>query len=41
MDSQARETMRTRFGHASLPGPATPINMHDLCVYQAFARLIL
>jgi len=41
MDSQARETMRIRFGHASLPGPAPPIFMHDLCVYQGFARLIL
>ena len=43
MGSQAREAMRiqVRFGPASVPAPAPPINMDDVCVYQGFARLIL
>ena len=41
MDSQARETICIGFGHASLSGPAPPIFMADLCVYQGFARLKL
>jgi len=32
MGSQARETMRIRFGPASVPAPPPPIIMADLCV---------
>ena len=41
MVSQARETMRIRFGPASVPAPPPPINMDDLYVCQGFARLNL
>ena len=41
MGSQAREAVRIRFGPASVPAPAPPINMDDLCVCQGFARLNL
>jgi len=41
MGSQAREAMRIRFGPASVPAPAPPIFMDDVCVCQGFARLIL
>ena len=38
MGSQARESMRIRFGPASVPAPAPPINMDVVCVRQGFAR---
>jgi len=38
MGSQAREVMRIRFGPASFPAPAPPINMDVVCVCQGFAR---
>ena len=41
MGSQTREATRIRFGPASVPAPAPPIFMDDVCVYQGFARLNL